>query len=232
MQTILVVDDHQPIRDNVCYALSQAGYDCIEATDGESALEIFWEKNPELVILDIEMPPGIDGIEVCKQIRSRSGTPIVFLSCRDEEIDRVIGLELGSDDYVTKPFSTRELVARVKNVLRRTTRLTDNQGTARGLLSRGKLSVDIDRYKAYWNNEEIVLTVTEFGMLQVMLSAELGVVVSRDDLMDGAYEHDNHVVSDRTIDSHIRRIRKKFSLKGINLIETSHGRGYKLTLEL
>ena len=226
MPTILVVDDDPHIREVVCFALKKDGFATVEAGDGEQALARFRELHPDLVVLDIVMPE-LDGAAVCRALRRISTVPIVFLSSRDDEVDRILGLELGGDDYVTKPFSPRELVARIRAILRR------GQGEARDPLApgghpleHGRLRLDLDRYTAFWQGQEVVLTLTEFGILRTLLTHP-GKVFSRDQLMDGSYQ-DYRVVSDRTMDSHVRRVRAKFKALGADPIETLHGIGYRL----
>jgi len=222
---ILVVDDDAHIREVVCYALQKAGYATCTAENGQQALSRFRQEKPDLLVLDILMPE-LDGTEVCKQLRGGSlapQTPIIFLSSKDEEVDRIIGLELGGDDYVGKPFSPRELVARVKACLRR--RSTPSE-TAQTVLQHGRLKLDPEQYKAYWDEQELVLTVTEFGILRTLMERP-GKICSRDRLMDQAYEL-HKIVSDRTIDSHVRRVRSKFTALGADPVETVHGVGYKL----
>ena len=230
-ERILIVDDDPHIREVVRFALETAGLETAEAADGREALSLFRELKPRLVILDIVMP-GMDGTEVCRAIRAESTIPIVFLSSRDEEVDRIVGLELGGDDYVTKPFSPRELVARVRAVLRRT---VGNLETAAQpptaaprshTVTHGALRLDFDRFEAYWNEQQVVLTVTEFNIVRTLLGFP-GKVFSRDELMSGAYSEHN-VVTDRTIDSHVRRVRRKFGQAGGEPVETVHGLGYKL----
>jgi two-component system OmpR family response regulator len=227
-QTILVVDDDAHIREVIRFALEKAGFRVVEAADGHAALERFEEASPALLVLDILMPE-LDGTEVCRRLRAQSRVPIVFLSSMDEEVDRIVGLELGGDDYVTKPFSPRELVARVRAVLRRTAPAEAGESApereARSV-THGKLKLDLDRYQAYWGEQELVLTVTEFGLLKTLLGYP-GKVYTRDELMDGAYREDN-IVTDRTIDSHVRRVRRKFAELGADPIETVHGVGYKI----
>jgi len=223
---ILIVDDDPRIREIVRFALSREGFGTLEAGDGAAALALFDEENPDLVILDILMPE-MDGTDVCRALRARSRVPIIFLSSKDDEIDRVLGLELGGDDYVTKPFSPRELVARVRAVLRRhAPEEAPASGAAPRELSHGKLRLDLDRHQAFWEGRELVLTVTEFGLLRTLMSYP-GKVFSRDELMQRAYEYD-HVVTGRTIDSHVRRVRKKIAGAGGTAVETVHGVGYKL----
>ncbi|MEC9398737.1 MAG: response regulator transcription factor [Myxococcota bacterium] len=227
--TILVVDDDPSIREVVRFALEKAGYATLEAGDGKEALEKFAAQTPQLIVLDILMPE-FDGTEVCRRIRRTSDVPIIFLSSRDDEIDRVLGLELGGDDYVTKPFSPRELVARVKAVMRRLDdrreqEASEDDTSESNVLEHGKLRLDLDRFKVFWGSTELVLTVTEFGMLRTLISYP-GKVFSRSELMRGAYK-DQTIVSDRTIDSHITRVRRKFEDIGASPIETVHGLGYK-----
>lgn len=226
---ILVVDDDPHIREIVSFALIRAGYKVELAIHGEEALRLHEALAPDLIILDIMMPE-LDGTEVCRQIRRVASTPIIFLSSRDDEIDRVLGLELGGDDYVTKPFSPRELVARVKAVLRRgAEEPAAAQAPAREDAGRqmqhGRLKLDLDLFKAYWDEREVVLTVTEFGVLKTLMGYA-GKVFTRDELMRGAYK-EHTIVSDRTIDSHVTRVRRKFEQIGAHPIETVHGMGYK-----
>lgn len=222
-KTILVIDDDPHIREIVQYSLEKAGFRVITAADGKAGIEAFEANAPDLLVLDIVMPE-MEGTEVCRQVRKKSEVPIVFLTSVDDELDRILGLEIGGDDYVTKPFSPRELVARVKAVLRRIGRPVPE--TEAKLLRHGSLSLDLDRYKAYWENVEVVLTVTEFRVLQALLSYP-GKVYSRDELMDRAYP-ENNIVTDRTIDSHIKRIRRKFEAVGGVPIDTVHGLGYRI----
>ncbi len=222
-QTILVIDDDPHIREIVEFALAKAGFRAISAEDGKAGIKAFEEHRPDLVVLDILMPE-MDGTEVCKRLREKSGVPVVFLTSVDEEVDRILGLEMGGDDYVTKPFSPRELVARVKAVLRRSA--PPPADTQPRILSKGALKLDLEKYKAFQGETEVVLTVTEFRILQTLLSYP-GKVYSRAELMDRAYP-DGNIVSDRTIDSHIKRIRRKFEDAGANPIDTVHGIGYRI----
>jgi two-component system OmpR family response regulator len=230
-KTILVVDDDAHIREVVRFALEKAGYRTLQAGDGRSAIEVFEKDAPDLVVLDILMPE-MDGTDVCRNLRSRSRVPIVFLSSKDDEVDRIVGLELGGDDYITKPFSPRELVARVRAVLRRATPepapAPEDAPKPRKpkVLECGKLALDLDRFQAFWEGREVVLTVTEFGILRTLMGYH-GKVFTRSELMDGAYPEQN-IVTERTIDSHVRRVRRKFAEVGGDPIETVHGVGYKL----
>ena len=225
MPKILVVDDDPAIREVVRFALERAGFAVIEAADGKAALQGFAETAPDLVVLDVLLP-GLDGIEVCRELRRRSAVPILFLSSKDEEVDRIVGLEIGGDDYLVKPFSPRELVARIKVQLRRIAAPDPPLAAAASVLRHGRLSLDLERVQALWDGREVALTATEFGILRTLM-ARPGKVYSRDNLMDGAYGIDK-VVSDRTIDSHVRRLRAKFAAIGAEPIETLHGFGYKL----
>ncbi len=228
---ILIADDDPHIREVVRFALEKASFRSAQAVDGRDALEQFQSLGPDLVILDILMPE-MDGTEVCRHIRAHSAIPIIFLSSRDEEMDRIIGLELGGDDYVTKPFSPRELVARVRAVLRRAenvltvTSQSDKRPGPEKIVRHGCLELDLNRFEAHWDGKQVVLTVTEFGIIRTLLSYP-GKVFTRDELISSAYTYDN-IVTDRTIDSHIRRVRQKFSKAGVNPIETVHGLGYRL----
>lgn len=226
MPTILVVDDDPHIREVISFALHKAGFATLEAENGTQALTRFQEASPDLVVLDIVMPE-LDGTEVCKALRRISAVPIVFLSSRDDEVDRILGLELGGDDYVTKPFSPRELTARVRAILRRGKGETpDSVTTGEQRIEHGRLRLNLDRYTAFWQDQEVVLTLTEFGILRTLFGHP-GKVFNRDQLMDGSYQ-DYRVVSDRTIDSHVRRVRAKFKALGADPIETLHGIGYRL----
>lgn len=225
MPKILVVDDDPHLRDIVRFALAKEGFAVLEAEDGAQALAVFAAEAPDLIVLDVTMPE-LDGTEVCRRLRRDSRVPIVFLSSRDDEIDRVLGLELGGDDYVTKPFSPRELVARVKAVLRRLAPPAAAAAVPREVAC-GRLRLDLEGFRAYWGEAEVALTVTEFSLLRA-LAERPGKVFSRDALMDRAYALD-HYVSDRTIDSHVRRVRAKFQAVGGTPVETVHGVGYKLS---
>ncbi|TNE32735.1 MAG: response regulator transcription factor [Alphaproteobacteria bacterium] len=227
-KTILVVDDDPHIRDVVIFALEKAGMKTLSASNGTEALSCAAAKKPDLIVLDISMPE-LDGLDVCRQIRKTSDMPVLFLSSRDEEIDKIIGLEIGGDDYVTKPFSPRELVARVNVILKRTISSGTGKTAADSTqqFTRGALSLNTQNYTATAKDSDIALTATEFQLLAALLKHPEK-IFTRDELMDHAYGV-NMTVSDRTIDSHIRRIRKKFSAAGLmDVITTSHGIGYKL----
>jgi two-component system OmpR family response regulator len=225
MPKILLVDDDPRIRDMVRFALVREGFGVVEVENGVEAVRLVESEKPDLILLDIMMPE-MDGTEVCRQIRRDNSVPIIFLSSKDDEIDRILGLELGGDDFIGKPFSPRELVARVKAVLRRVQSPPTSPSTAITELRHGCLRLDLDGFRAFWNEAEVVLTVTEFSLLRTLVERP-GKVFSRDGLMDGAYALE-HYVSDRTIDSHVRRVRAKFQAVGGTPVETVHGIGYKL----
>ena len=225
-KTILVVDDDAHIRQLLVFALGKAGLDTIEATDGEAPLAAVERSAPDLVVLDINMP-RMDGLEVCRRLRAAGDTPILFLSSRDDEIDRVLGIELGADDYVVKPFSPREVVARVMAILRRTAgRPPDVERSGAGI-AHNHLSLDTDGWRASWAGTDVPLTVTEFSILRTLASMPAK-VFSRDAIIDRLHGP-GFAVTDRTIDSHIRNLRHKFAeAGGVDLIETRAGIGYRL----
>ncbi len=218
---ILLVDDEHAIQTLLSYPLRKDGYDVVQATDGRAALDRFSEGTYDLVVLDL-MLPKLDGLEVCRRIRATSRVPIVFLSSRGEELDRVMGLELGGDDYLAKPFSTRELVSRVKAVLRRAA--PDEKIEAPVVA--GALRIDPIEHRCFAGTVEIALTATEFRLLQALMERP-GRVFTRDALMEVAYEGAHHV-SERTLDSHVRGVRAKLREAGVDPIETVHGVGYRL----
>jgi two-component system OmpR family response regulator len=225
-RTILIADDDPHIRQLLIFALGKAGLDAIEAEDGEAALAVAAAQRPDLVVLDINMP-RMDGLEVCRRLRAEGNLPILFLSSRDDEIDRVLGIELGADDYVVKPFSPREVVARVMAILRRTQArppLIDHVGPA---LRQGQLTVDVEGWQASWAGSAVALTVTEFSILRT-LAAMPGKVFSRDAIIDRLHGP-GFAITDRTIDSHVRNLRVKFAeAGGSDLVETRPGIGYRL----
>jgi two-component system OmpR family response regulator len=226
-RTILVVDDDPHIRQLLVFALGKAGLATHEAEDGEAALAMIAACPPDLVILDINMP-RMDGLEVCRRVRATSAVPILFLSSRDDEIDRVLGIELGADDYVVKPFSPREVVARTQAILRRAGAAPPAAvESSAAVIAYNCLLLDGESWRASWDGQDVPLTVTEFTMLQT-LAARPGKVFSRDAIIDRLHGP-GFAVTDRTIDSHIRNLRAKFSaVGGDSLIETRPGIGYAL----
>jgi len=222
MRHVLVVDDEARIREVVQYALEREGFRVTPVGDGEQALERVKREAVDLVVLDVMMP-GVDGLETCRRLRQTSNTPILFLSARSDEIDRVLGLEIGGDDYLAKPFSPRELVARVRAILRR----YDDTGKQEieTILSHGRVRIDRERHQVHCGDSLIKLTATELGVLAALFERP-GIVLSRGQLMERAYPFDNHV-TERTIDTHVRRIRAKFRPHGEDPITTVHGVGYK-----
>lgn len=224
-QTVLVVDDDPHIRQLLVFALEKAGLIARQAADGEDALAAVAAAAPDLVVLDINMPK-LDGLEVCRRLRAQGDLPILFLSSRDDEIDRVLGIELGADDYVVKPFSPREVVARVTAILRRA-RAATRAPAASPSRSHGRLSLDADSWTARWDSMPADLTVTEFQILQTLLEAPQK-VFSRDAIIDRLHGP-GFAITDRTIDSHIRNLRSKFAKLGADdLVETRPGIGYRL----
>ncbi len=222
-----MVDDDPHIREVINFALDKANMAVTLANDGKQALNKFAKSPVDLIVLDINMPE-MDGLECCREIRKISEVPILFLSSRDDEIDRILGLEIGGDDYVTKPFSPRELVARINVILKRTLSNTkSNTHDSEIKLTYGRLQLDTEQHAIWWDETRVGLTATEFSMLAQLLKQPKR-VFSREVIMDGAYQYNIHV-SDRTIDSHIRHIRQKFAEIGCeSIIETQHGVGYKL----
>ena len=229
MPTIALVDDDRNILTSVSMALEAEGYHVLTYTDGAAALAGLSATPPDIAVFDIKMP-RMDGIELLRRLRQKSDLPVIFLTSKDDEIDEMFGLKMGADDYISKPFSQRLLVERVKAVLRRAAPKVEGAPPETGekaVLERGLLKLDPERHSCTWNNKEVVLTVTEFLILQA-LAQRPGYVKSRDSLMDAAYD-DQVYVDDRTIDSHIKRLRKKFKEidDDFDAIETLYGVGYR-----
>lgn len=223
---ILVVDDDPHIREVICFALEKAGFEYVTARDGAEALARFSEAPPRMVILDVGMPE-MDGLEVCRDIRKTSEVPILFLSARDDEIDRVLGLEIGGDDYVTKPFSPRELIARVNVILKRLTPRQAEEPEPQAALHHGELDVDPERHQVTFAGTDVPLTSIEFSILKALI-ARPGIIFDRERIVSSAYGPGMHV-SDRTVDSHIRNVRSKLQAAGCQGgIETVHGVGFRL----
>ncbi|MBI5655321.1 MAG: response regulator [Geobacter sp.] len=216
--TILIVEDEEKLATVLSDYLRQAGFRTHSISDGSSVVAWVREQKPDLILLDL-MLPGTDGLEVCKGIRSFSSVPVIMTTARIEEIDRLLGLELGADDYICKPFSPREVVARVKAVMRRT-----GGGTT---IRADGLTLDESRYQAILNGRDLDLTAVEFKLLQFLV-ANPSRIFGRQQLMDRIY-HDERVVADRTIDSHIKKLRKKIAIASpeTELICSVYGVGYK-----
>ncbi len=225
--TIALVDDDRNILTSVSIALEAEGFRVRTYTDGEEALRSLTARPVDLAILDIKMP-RMDGVELLKRLREKSGLPIIFLTSKDEEIDEVLGFKMGADDYIRKPFSLRLLIERIRAVLRRAD-LAAGDGDGEAKIVRGDLVLDPARHECSWRGLGVTLTVTEFLILKSLVSRP-GHVRSRDQLMDAAYD-DNIYVDDRTIDSHIKRIRKKLKAvdQTFSQIETLYGVGYRYT---
>jgi two-component system, OmpR family, response regulator VicR len=221
---ILVVDDEPPIVDVLTYNLQRAGYEVLVAGDGLEALAAARREQPDLVVLDL-MLPGLDGLEVCRALRRECSVPIIMLTALDGEVDRVVGLELGADDYVVKPFSVRELVARVKNILRRCTPQVLPEST--DVVRVGALTIDLACHEARWECEALVLTAQEFALLHT-LARHVGQVLSREQLLEHVWGYD-YYGDLRVVDAAVKRLRAKVrQLAGADLIQTVRGVGYKL----
>ncbi len=223
---IAVVDDEPDLRETIVFALKKEGYTISEYGNGLSAWIDFQNKLPDMVLLDVSMPE-MDGLELCRKIRNKSETlPILFLSSRDEEIDRILGLELGGDDYMCKPFSLREMLVKIKVLFRRSSARNIENITG-VFITQGNLSLDVDKFLAYWKKLRLELTVTEFNLLRFMAESP-GIVRTRDTLINHIYPNGTYV-SERTIDTHIKRLRKKIEILDENFeeIETVYGLGYR-----
>jgi len=231
MANIALVDDDKNILASVSMLLEQEGYHVRTFSDGAAALTALTTAPPDLAILDIKMP-RMDGLELLRRLRQAQDLPVIFLTSKDEEIDELMGLNAGADDYIRKPFSQRLLLERVRAVLRRAEGKTlpaaaGGEAAKKEALVRGKLALDPQRHECTWDGKPVRLTVTEFLILQA-LAQRPGFVKSRDSLMDAAYD-DQVYVDDRTIDSHIKRLRKKFKAVAddFDAIETLYGVGYR-----
>lgn len=229
--TIALVDDDRNILTSVTIALEAEGYRVRTYPDGQKAFEALSANPADLAILDIKMP-RMDGMELLRRLRDISNMPVIFLTSKDEEIDEMLGLRMGADDYIAKPFSQKLLIERIRSLLRRskmrqTLPSKDNADAEEKILVRGNLTLDALRHSVQWFGKEVTLTVTEFLILEA-LALRPGHVKSRDQLMDAAYSDDIYV-DDRTIDSHIKRLRKKFRRVDGDFanIETLYGVGYR-----
>ncbi|TPG53962.1 response regulator transcription factor [Sphingomonas glacialis] len=230
--TIALVDDDRNILTSVSIALQAEGFVTRLYSDGETALKALIDNPPDIAILDIKMP-RMDGLELLRRLREKSMIPVIFLTSKDDELDEALGLAMGADDYIAKPFSQRLLIARIRAILRRTEVSqggpAGDEPTADTALVRGRLAMDTARHRVTWGGETVVLTVTEFLILET-LAQRPGIVKTRNQLMDAAY-HDDIYVDDRTIDSHIKRVRRKFRQVDpeFDAIETLYGAGYRFS---
>ena len=229
MSRIALVDDDRNILTSVSLTLEAEGFVVETYNDGQSALEAFNRRMPDLAVLDIKMP-RMDGMELLQRMRQKASIPVIFLTSKDDEIDEILGLRMGADDYVKKPFSLRLLIERIRALLRRQQAITTGEAAASEetrIMDRGALRMDPLRHSVSWKGKDVALTVTEFLLLQA-LAQRPGLVKSRDQLMDVAYD-DQVYVDDRTIDSHIKRMRKKFREVDpeFDAIETLYGVGYR-----
>ena len=227
MVKICLIDDDQNILASLSLALKSEKFEVETYSDGIAGLEALKDNNFDIAILDIKMP-RLDGLEVLQKLRNSSDIPVIFLTSKDDEIDQLLGLKMGADDYITKPFSQKLLIERVKVILKRTSSSSkENEVNSDSLIERGNLLLNMDRHECHWKEERIKLTVTEFLLLESLVNRP-GYVKNRDQLMSAAYSDDLYV-DDRTIDSHIKRIRRKFKVidKNFDSIETLYGVGYR-----
>jgi len=223
MQTITLIDDDEDILTSVSIALEREGYNVITYRDGVSALSAFKKSRPDLFIIDLEMP-RMDGMEMLRRLRQTTKIPVILLTTKTDDVDEVLGLKMGADDFIRKPFVQRVLLERVKAVLRRG---TEKDESANIVIERGPLRMDIDRHACTWKDVPVSLTVTEFSILQAIVSRP-GVIKSRAALMDAAYDEEVYA-ADRAIDCHIKRMRKKFRIvdESFDMIEALYGVGYR-----
>ena len=232
--TIALVDDDRNILTSVSIALQAEGFLTRVYSDGETALKALTDNPPDLAIFDIKMP-RMDGLELLRRLREKNSVPVIFLTSKDDELDEALGLAMGADDYIAKPFSQRLLIARIRAILRRA-ELAQKTGDGdeevmAEKLTRGRLAMDPARHRVAWGGKDVTLTVTEFLILET-LAQRPGIVKTRNQLMDAAYQDDIYV-DDRTIDSHIKRIRRKFRQADpdFDAIETLYGAGYRFSEE-
>ncbi len=221
-ELVLIIEDEKDIRENLAFSLKREGFEPIEAETGERGLELARLKKPSIILLDL-MLPGIDGLEVCRQLKHASATaliPIIMLTAKGEEIDKIVGLELGADDYVVKPFSLREVILRIRAVLRR-----GKEEQYESVVNSGALTLDAVRHQAWAGDMELELTLSEFKLLQDLL-LHAGQVRSREQLLDTVWGYSFEGYA-RSVDSHIKRLRAKLGPHG-DLIETVRGIGYRV----
>lgn len=223
MTRVLVVEDEQSLREPLVYLLEKEGYEVLDASDGNAAIDLFRSSNPDIVLLDLMMP-GMSGNEVCRMIRQTSNVPVIMLTAKDSEIDKVVGLEIGADDYVTKPYSTRELLARMKAVLRRNSEPTP---VTDGLLEGGPVSMDVDRHMVFVNGQKVAMPLKEFELLELLLENR-NRVLTRAQIIDRVWGS-NYFGDTKTLDVHVKRIRSKIEddpARPVHLV-TVRGLGYK-----
>ncbi|MGB3317998.1 response regulator transcription factor [Sphingopyxis granuli] len=230
--TIALVDDDRNILQSLSIALQAEGFATRVYSDGEAALKPLIDNPPDLAVFDVKMP-RMDGLELLRRLREKSQLPVIFLTSKDDEIDEALGLAMGADDYIAKPFSQRLVIARIRAILRRvelnrSSAGADDEPVAEPI-SRGRLTMDPARHKVSWDGRDVTLTVTEFLILETLASRP-GIVRSRNQLMDAAYQDDVYI-DDRTIDSHIKRLRRKFREVDpeFDAIETLYGAGYRFS---
>ncbi|GAB3163741.1 response regulator transcription factor [Myceligenerans halotolerans] len=227
MTRILVVEDEESYRDPLTYQLAREGFEVVEAADGNSALAAYDADGADLVLLDL-MLPGLSGTEVCRELRARGDVPVIMLTAKDSEIDKVVGLELGADDYVTKPYSFRELLARMRAVLRRRQPVEQTADDAAGVLEAGPVTMDVERHTVTVNGDTISLPLKEFDLLELLLR-NAGRVLTRGQLIDRVWGAD-YVGDTKTLDVHVKRIRSKIEPDPgtPRYLLTVRGLGYKL----
>ena len=226
MTRVLVVEDEQNLREPLVYLLQKEGYDVIEAEDGNTALEVFASHGADLILLDL-MLPGLSGNEVCRAIRAESSVPVIMLTAKDSEIDKVVGLEIGADDYVTKPYSTRELLARMKAVLRRG---AEPQVAEMGVLRAGPIAMDIEKHVVTVNDEKVQMPLKEFELLELLME-NVNRVLTRGQIIDRVWGS-NYFGDTKTLDVHVKRIRSKIEEDPARpkYLVTVRGLGYKFEI--
>ncbi|WCZ37907.1 response regulator transcription factor [Corynebacterium jeddahense] len=226
MTTILIVEDEESLSDPLAYLLRKEGFEAVVAPDGQTALDTFDEGNVDLVLLDL-MLPGMSGTEVCKKLRAESSVPIIMVTARDSEIDKVVGLELGADDYVTKPYSTRELVARIRAVLRRGPETEDIEEDDERMLEGGRVKMDVERHTVLVDGQPVPMPLKEFDLLEYLMR-NAGRVLTRGQLIDRIWGAD-YVGDTKTLDVHVKRLRTKIEAEPSRPTQlvTVRGLGYK-----
>ncbi len=230
--TVFLVDDDKNILTSLTMLLETEGFKVNTFSDGESGLKGILDENPDVAVVDIKMP-RLNGIELLKKLRKKSSIPVIFLTSKDTEIDELLGLKVGADDYITKPFSQKILVERIRILIKRSDSLgnkTDIKDDKNNFLKIGKIILDKEKYLCKWKNKEVNLTVTEFLLVNLLID-NLGTVKSRDQLIEAAFGNNKENIDDRSIDHHFKRIRKKFRNidKNFNSIKTIYGGGYKFS---